>query len=192
MPISEEVIAKVALFGVLPVLFLLAVIFKQPVLCWVFLAGAAATVAAMWLREMVDSNLRLVSTMICGVLAVVALIQALVAQLYMMHKRNISWRSYPRSLIEENKWRAARYGTDAKLIDLGIGEERPFAELAHELVEFVSDAAEALGTVDYLQGVLRIAKEGTSAHRQLEVYEKSGGDLNAVVDFLIEETMRGI
>jgi len=77
MPISEEVIAKVALFGVLPVLFLLAVIFKQPVLCWVFLAGAAATVAAMWLREMVDSNLRLVSTMICGVLAVVALIVAL-------------------------------------------------------------------------------------------------------------------
>lgn len=77
MPISGEVIVKVALFGVLPVLFLLAVLFKQPVLCWVFLAGAAATVAAMWLRELVDANLRLVSTMICGVLAVVALVVAL-------------------------------------------------------------------------------------------------------------------
>ena len=145
-----------------------------------------------WRFDTVEVRISDIPTNLEDTLAVVALIQALVAQLYMMHKRNISWRSYPRSLIEENKWRAARYGTDAKLIDLGVGEERPFAELAHELVEFVSDAAEALGTVDYLQGVLRIAKEGTSAHRQLEVHEKSGGDLNAVVDFLIEETMRGI
>lgn len=77
LPISEEVIVKVALFGALPVLFLLAVLFKQPVLCWIFLAGAAATVATMWIRDAVDRNLRLISTMICGVLSVVALVVAL-------------------------------------------------------------------------------------------------------------------
>ena len=114
----------------------------------------------------------------------------------LISKRPLRFLRRPRrkslTLIEENKWRASRYGTDAKLIDLGLGEEKPFTELAHELVEFVSDAAEALGTVNYLEHVLEIAHNGTSAHRQLEVFDRSGGDINAVVDWLIEETMRGI
>ncbi len=145
-----------------------------------------------WRFDTVEVRISDMPTHLEDTLAVVALIQALVAQLYSMYKRNITWRSYPRSLIEENKWRASRYGTDAKLIDLGLGEEKPFTELAHELVEFVSDAAEALGTVNYLEHVLEIAHNGTSAHRQLEVFDRSGGDINAVVDWLIEETMRGI
>ena len=59
------------------------------------------------------------------------------AKLYLMHRRNTQWRNYSRSLLEENKWRAVRYGADAKLIDFGRREERPFSELIVELVDFV-------------------------------------------------------
>jgi carboxylate-amine ligase len=124
--------------------------------------------------------------------AVVALIQALMAQLYMLYRTNRQWRSYPRSLIEENKWRALRYGSGAKLIDFGRKEERPFQDLVPELVEFVKEATTMFGTEKYMETILRIAKEGTSAHRQMEVAEKNNGDLKAVVDYLIEETMRGV
>lgn len=75
--LSGEVIVKVVLFGVLPVLFILGIVLKAPVLCWLFLAGAAAVIAAMWLRPLVGSSLRLVSTLVCGVLGVVALVTAL-------------------------------------------------------------------------------------------------------------------
>lgn len=75
--ITPEVIVKVALFGLLPVLFLLGVLLPSQPLCWIFLVAAALTVAAMWLKELVDSNLRLISSLLCGVLAVVALVVAI-------------------------------------------------------------------------------------------------------------------
>lgn len=124
-------------------------------------------------------------------IAIVALIQALMAKLYLLWKGNTRWRSYPRSLIEENKWRAARFATDAKLIDFGRQEERPFVDLAHELVEFVDEAAKLLGTRELVAQIIDIAKEGTSAHRQVEVWEKTK-DPRAVVDWLMEETLRGL
>ncbi len=75
--VDGEVITKVVLFGVLPVLFLLGVLMKNQPLCWAFLGVAAVTVAAMWLKELVDSKLRLITTLLCGVMAVVALVVAL-------------------------------------------------------------------------------------------------------------------
>ncbi len=124
-------------------------------------------------------------------LTVVALVQALMAKLYLMHRRNTQWRNYSRSLIEENKWRAVRHGTDAKLIDFGRKEERPFSELIVELVDFVSESAEMLGTMDVVRRAIDIQREGTSAHRQIEVFDKTH-DPKAVVDWLIAETMRGV
>jgi len=76
-PFSGEVIVKVVLFGVLPVLFILGLVLKAPVLCWLFIAAAVAAVAAMWLKPLVGSSLRLAASLICGVLAVVALVTAL-------------------------------------------------------------------------------------------------------------------
>lgn len=76
-PLSGEVICKVALFGVLPVLFVLGIVLKAPVLCWLYVAGAALTVGAMWLKGLVEGNLRLAASLVCGVLAVVALATAL-------------------------------------------------------------------------------------------------------------------
>jgi carboxylate-amine ligase len=113
------------------------------------------------------------------------------AKLYLMYRRNTSWRTYPRSMIEENKWRALRYGTDAKMIDFGRSEERPFPDLVDELIEFVSEATEIFGTQAQLEKVREIARTGTSAHRQLEVYEQTK-DFKSVVDWMMAETMRGI
>jgi len=124
--------------------------------------------------------------------ALVALIQALMGKLYLMYRRNTGWRSYARMLIEENKWRAIRYGTDAKLIDFGMKEERPFADLAKELVELVDETTAIFGTKDFMKTILDISRNGTSAHRQIEVANKANGDLRAVVDHLIAETMRGV
>ncbi|MBS2026256.1 MAG: carboxylate-amine ligase [Deltaproteobacteria bacterium] len=125
-------------------------------------------------------------------IAVVALIQALMAKLYLMYRRNTAWRTYARALIDENKWRAIRYGTEAKMIDFGIQEEKPFAGLIDELIDFVKEATDIFGTGKHMEVIREIARGGTSAHRQIEVYEKSNNDIRAVCDWLMAETMRGI
>jgi carboxylate-amine ligase len=125
-------------------------------------------------------------------LGIVALIQALVAQLYLMLRRNMSWRHYMSPLIEENKWRASRYGIRGKLIDFGQQKERPYSELLEEMIAFVSEASDALGTTEQVESVRRILKEGTSAERQLEVFKANNNDPRAVVRWLVEETMRGV
>jgi len=145
-----------------------------------------------WQFDTVEIRICDMPTNLEHTIAVVALVQALMGKLYLMLKRNTGWRSYARSLIEENKWRAIRYGTDAKLIDFGMQQERPFGELMREMVELVSETTEIFGTQEHMKTILKIVDEGTSAHRQVEVFEKSGGNLHAVVDHLIAETMRGI
>lgn len=75
--LSGEVIVKVVLFGVLPVLFILGVVLRQPVLCWLYVAAAVAAVAAMWLRDLVQPGLKVASSLVCGVLAVVAVVTAI-------------------------------------------------------------------------------------------------------------------
>jgi carboxylate-amine ligase len=124
--------------------------------------------------------------------AIVALVQALMGKLYMLYKSNQSWRNYGRSLIEENKWRAARYGIHGKLIDFGAVQERPFKELVGELLQLVKEPAQMFGSEKELATIPRILEEGTSADHQLRVYEESGKDPKAVVDWLIQETMHGI
>jgi glutamate---cysteine ligase / carboxylate-amine ligase len=120
----------------------------------------------------------------------VALFQAIVAKLYQLRKQNVGFRLYDRALIMENKWRAARYGIDGMLIDFGKREEVPMRTLALELLEFVDDVVDELGSREAVSHINTIVKEGTGADRQLEVFRRTG-DMNAVVDFLISETLRG-
>jgi carboxylate-amine ligase len=124
--------------------------------------------------------------------AVVALVQALMLKLYLLRRQNISWRSYSRMLIEENKWRAIRYGIEGKMIDFGKTREAPLRDLIAELVDFVDDAAKMLGTQNEVRAVERILREGTSAQKQVEVFKKSGENPKAVVDWLMRETMNGL
>jgi carboxylate-amine ligase len=124
-------------------------------------------------------------------LMLVGLFQAIVAKLYKLRQKNLGFRLYDRALIMENKWRAARYGIDGLLIDFGKGQEVPMRQLALELLEFVDDVVDELGSREAVNYVHRILQEGTGADRQMEVYRRTG-DLNDVVDYLIHETTNGL
>src|SRR5947208_7905519 len=124
-------------------------------------------------------------------IAIAALAQAIIVKLYRLRQRNLGFRRYHRALIEENKWRAARWGIDGKLIDFGKRREVPMRELATELLEFVDDVVDDLGSrreMDYVRTILR---EGTSAERQVQVYRETG-DLRAVVRSIVDETRASV
>jgi carboxylate-amine ligase len=108
-------------------------------------------------------------------------------KLYKLHQRNMGYRIYRRALIEENKWRAARWGMDGKLIDFGKKEEVPMRDLALELLEFVDDVVDELDSREAVNEVHRVLAEGTSADRQLAVYKETH-DMKAVVRHLVIET----
>jgi glutamate---cysteine ligase / carboxylate-amine ligase len=124
-------------------------------------------------------------------IALAALIQATVAKLYRLYSANTGFRLYRRSLLMENKWRAARYGIDGKLIDFGKQTEVPERELIEEYLEFVDDVLDELDSRKEVEYVRQIMKMGTGADRQLKVFRKTG-DMKAVVDYIIEETEVGL
>jgi carboxylate-amine ligase len=120
-----------------------------------------------------------------------AFFQAVTFKLWKLYDRNQGWRMYRRTLIDENKWRAARFGLDGKLIDLGKRSEVPTESLLLELLEFVDDVVDELGIVDDIRYVYEILRRRTGADRQLDVFRETG-DLRAVVRYIIEETEAGI
>ena len=124
-------------------------------------------------------------------IALTALMQALVAKLVKLMEQNLDFRQYSRALINENKWRAARYGIDGKLIDFGKEKEIPVPDLAEELLAFVDDVVDELGSRHEIAYIREIIRNGTGADRQLEVYKQTG-DFKKVVDHIIEETNKGI
>ncbi len=130
---------------------------------------------------------------------IVALIQSLTAKLIQLRMNNQSWRVYPSQHIHENKWRAMRYGVEGKLVDFGRQEEVPLAQLGMEIIELVEDEARKLDCWEEVQYAETILREGTSADRQLRVYDQAIANgqshedaLKAVVDHLVEETVSGI
>ena len=120
-----------------------------------------------------------------------ALFQAITMKLWKIHNSNMTWRLYRRSLINENKQRAARFGTDGTLIDFGKRTEVPFAALLDELLEFVDDVVDELGSRKDVNYALEILRHRPGADRQLKVFEETK-DLKAVVDYIISETEHGI
>jgi carboxylate-amine ligase len=130
------------------------------------------------------------TTRIDDTLAIAALIQALMGKLYLLYRRNLAYREYSRALIEENKWRAVRYGLDGQLIDFGKQEQVPVRDLIGELLEFVSEAADIFKSQDELDRIRAIVREGSSADRQLAIFAKTN-DLHAVVDDLIAQSNLG-
>ena len=125
-------------------------------------------------------------------IALAALMQAIVAKLYKLREQNVTFRSYPRRLLDENRWRAARYGIQGKLIDFGRRCEVDECDLLREMLAFVGNELEELGSKHELAHIEKIMAEGTGADRQLRVWEQSGGDLKAVVDQIITETYEGL
>jgi len=137
--------------------------------------------------RMCDITMRIDET-IC----LAAIMQAVVVKLYKLMRQNLGFRIYRRALINENKWRAARYGIDGKLIDFGKQEEVDFKILVMELLSFVSDVMDDLNSWDEVNYVLQILQNGTGADRQLAHWDGTDEGLKKVVDYIIEETHTGI
>jgi carboxylate-amine ligase len=124
-------------------------------------------------------------------IALAALMQAVVMKLQKLRRQNVSFRNYPRRLIDENRWRASRYGIDGKMIDFGRKIEVDERELLHEMIEFIAPEMDELGSAGELAHVEKILREGTGADRQLAVWEQTQ-DFKAVVDHIVAETYQGL
>ena len=132
-------------------------------------------------------------------ITVAALYLCLLHMLYRLKRNNQRWRRYNNMLVQENRWRAQRYGYDEGLVDFGRGEVVPYADLLEEMIELTWDDAEKFDCVEEVVHARDILARGTSAHRQLAVYAEAieaGAEpeeaLRAVVDFLIAETVAGL
>jgi glutamate---cysteine ligase / carboxylate-amine ligase len=140
-----------------------------------------------------------VCTRLDDAMTIAALYQALLGHLYRLRRNNQKWRLYAPGMIEENVWRAQRYGTGGTLVDFGKGTLVAFADLLEEIIELVARDAVEFDTRDEIRHARTVVREGTSAHRQLAAYEKAVSDgathheaLQAVVDELIVDTLFGI
>ncbi|MGI9644252.1 MAG: carboxylate-amine ligase [Ilumatobacteraceae bacterium] len=127
---------------------------------------------------------------------IAAVFQCVLAMLWQLKRNNQRWRTYSNMLVQENRWRAQRYGIDEGLIDFGRGTVVPCADLVEELLDMLVPAGRRLNCIDELYGVRSIMAEGTSAHRQVAVYDQALTDgaepddaVRRVVDFLISETV---
>jgi carboxylate-amine ligase len=132
-------------------------------------------------------------------LSIAALFRCLLRMLWRLKRQNQRWRIYARMLIDENRWRAQRYGTDRGLVDFGRGAIVPYADLLEEILTLIDRDARHLGCLDEVAHARQILARGTSAHRQLAIFERALAAgaarreaLSAVVDWLIEETVRGV
>ncbi len=133
-----------------------------------------------------------VCTRVDEAVCIAAIFQAIIAKLWKLRRDNLSFRVYPAELIQENKWRAVRYGLDGKLIDFGKQEELPARDLIREMIEwFIGDVVDELGSRKEVEYAYRILQEGSSADRQIATYQRTG-DFKAVVDQLIQETSEGV
>jgi carboxylate-amine ligase len=124
-------------------------------------------------------------------LAIAALIQAIVSRLFKLLRQNTTFRIYRRRLLDENRWRASRYGIGGRMIDFGRESEAETRSLINELLEFISTEVDELGSHREMQHIERILNEGTGADRQLAVFHRTN-DIKAVVDHIVGETYEGL
>lgn len=123
-------------------------------------------------------------------IAIAALFQGVCAKIYKLRMQNLNFIQYSRSLINENKWRASRYGLDGRLIDFGKEEEVNTRVLVNELLDFIDDVVDPLGSRHAVNYVSKIMENGTGADRQLAVYEQSK-NLVGVVDYIHTSFLEG-
>lgn len=120
-----------------------------------------------------------------------ALFQGICAKIYKLHTQNLNFISYPRMLINENKWRAGRYGIEGSLIDFGKEREVNTRVLIYELLDFIDDVCGPLGIRNTVGYVHKMLEEGTGADRQIKVFEETK-NLMDVVDYIHSQFLEGI
>ena len=124
-------------------------------------------------------------------IALSALFQAICAKLYKLRMQNMNFMMYSRALINENKFRASRYGLEGKMIDFGKEEEVNTIDLINELLDFVDDVIPQLGSAHFIKAVSKILEEGTGAERQLKVYQQTES-FESVVDYIHKSFLEGV
>ena len=124
-----------------------------------------------------------IPTRVDDTIAIAALFQAIVAKLSVLIEKNLGFRLYRRMYIQENKWRAVRYGLDGMLLDLGKQKEVPAKDLIRELLDFVDDVVDHLGSRHRINYVHKILENGTGADRQLTTYGENK-DLFKVAEYI--------
>ncbi len=136
-----------------------------------------------------------VCTKIEDALAIAAVYVCLLSLLFRLRTNNQRWRTYATFLLDENVWRAQRYGSTGSLLDFGQRRLVPFSELVEEMIALLMPEAEEIGCVSELQHIRRIVMEGTSAERQLRMYGRARDNganrreaLIQVVDMLAHHT----
>ena len=149
--------------------------------------------------QTIEMRIADVCTRVDDAITIATLFVLLLRMLYRRRRKNQRWRTYANMLVAENIWRAQRYGVDGSLMDYGQGELIPYTQLADELIEILWREAEETGTTEELKRISTIAREGTSADRQLATYLTAvdgGADpreaLIDVVDMLMRETVDGV
>lgn len=140
-----------------------------------------------------------VCTRLDDAMTIAAIFLCVLRMLYRLKENNQRWRIYPRTLINENRWLAQRFGTTGKMVDFGRGELVPFGELLEELLVLIAEDAEEFDCVAEVEHARTIVARGTSAQRQVEAFRgatDAGASTEeahrAVVDMLIEETLAGL
>jgi len=140
-----------------------------------------------------------VCTSIDDAICLAAITVCLLRRLYRLRQANQRWRIYNPMLLDENRWRAMRYGKDEGLLDLAKGKLVPVPVLIEEILELIAEDAQALDCVEEVAHARVILGRGTSSHRQVQAYERArqagASDqeaLREVVDFLIEESAAGL
>ncbi len=123
--------------------------------------------------------------------ALAGLFQAICAKLYKLRLQNLNFMTYSRALINENKFRASRYGLDGKLIDFGKESEVETRMLIEELLEFIDDVVPHLGSRPLIQPVYEILEKGTGADRQLATYARTGNWMD-VIELIRNQFLKGI
>ncbi len=124
-------------------------------------------------------------------ITIAALFQAVCAKIYKLHSQNLNFIQYSRALLNENKWRASRYGIDGRLIDFGKEEEVNTRVLIYELLDFVDDVVDDLGSRHRIRYVDKMLENGTGADRQIKVFQETNS-LPAVVDLIRAGFLKGI
>ncbi|RMF01917.1 MAG: carboxylate-amine ligase, partial [Alphaproteobacteria bacterium] len=169
-------------------------------------AGIIEDATKIWWDLRPSSRFPTLEMRICDVsprledtVTIASLFRCILRMLYRLRRNNQRWRHYSAFLVNENRWRAQRYGGDEGLVDYGRGEIIPFPDLLEELIELIREDAAFFDCEREVAHALEIVRRGTSADRQIALYTSltnTGASkeeaLKAVVDSLIEETVQSV
>jgi carboxylate-amine ligase len=160
-------------------------------------AGVTDSAAHLWYDVRPNTELGTVEirsldaqTAVEETLALAALVQTLVKEHCDRFLADEEIPHYPREIINEDVWKAARYGLDAPLLHLPDNERISAKEMALELFERLGPRADELNCSVEFEYLLRIIEDGNGAMRQLKVFNETG-DLKEVVKAVIRESAMG-